>query len=52
MSKTRLSLRRYAELVALFLFARRDIAAIEKPPPIHPSKANPANPAQLLFNYA
>jgi putative transposase len=52
MSKTRLSPRRFAELVATFLFARRDIAAIEKPPPIHPSKAKPADPAQLVFNYA
>jgi IS4 transposase len=51
-SKTQLSPRRFAELVAAFLFTRRSIANIEKPPPINPSKAKPPNPAQLAFSYA
>lgn len=52
MAKTRLSPRRFVELVSVFIFARRDIGDIEKPPPIHPSKAKPINPAQLTLDYA
>jgi IS4 transposase len=44
---------RFAELVSQLLFARRSIAAIEKPPPINPSRPNPRNsPNQIEFRYA
>ena len=44
---------RLAELVSQFLFARRSIAAIEKPPPINPSRSKPRNsPDQIEFCYA
>src|SRR5712691_9597161 len=32
---------RLAELVSEFLFTRRPIAAIDKPPPVHPSQCQP-----------
>lgn len=51
-TRTHLTPRRFAELVKAFLCTRRTIADIEKPPPIHPSKAKPPNPAQLAFRYA
>jgi IS4 transposase len=44
---------RLAELVSQLLFARRSIAAIEKPPPINPSRPKPRNsPNQIEFCYA
>ena len=44
---------RFAGLLAGRLFARGDIAQIDKPPPIHPSKARSRSPKdQLEFTYA
>ena len=52
-AKTKLDILRFTELVSVFLFARRRLAAIEKPPPIHPSrKRDQANPNQIAFHYA
>jgi putative transposase len=43
---------RLAELVSQFLFARRSLAAIEKPPPINPSQRKPAlSQRQMEFCY-
>lgn len=43
---------RLAELVSQFLFARRSLAAIEKPPPINPSRRRPTAPQhQMEFCY-
>jgi len=43
---------RFAELVRQFLFTRRSIAAIDKPPPINPSKPHPQSvPDQFAFCY-
>jgi IS4 transposase len=43
---------RFAELVRQFLFARRDIATITKPPPTNPSRPKPiGSPDQLDFCY-
>jgi putative transposase len=43
---------RLAELVRQFLFTRRSIAAINKPPPINPSKSKSrVSPYQLAFSY-
>jgi putative transposase len=50
-TKIKLNQRRFVELVGTFLFARRHIGAIEKPPPINPSKAKPPNPDQMAFAY-
>jgi IS4 transposase len=48
-----LSILRFAQLVGCCLFQRRDIAAIERPPPVNPSRATPkASPGQLAFHYA
>lgn len=44
---------RLAELVCQFLFARRPLARIDTPPPIHPSTPQPrCSPNQLEFCYA
>jgi IS4 transposase len=44
---------RFTDLVACCLFQRRDLAAIERPPPVNPSRAKPnASPDQLAFHYA
>jgi putative transposase len=44
---------RFAELVCQFLLTRRCIAAIDKPPPVNPSKSKPrSGPSQLEFCYA
>jgi IS4 transposase len=43
---------RFAELIRQFLFSRRPIAKIDKPPPVNPSKRKPrGSPNQLEFCY-
>jgi putative transposase len=44
---------RFAELISQFLFSRRQIAEIDKPPPVNPSRRKSANsPDQMEFCYA
>jgi IS4 transposase len=44
---------RFTDLVARCLFDRRHIAAIERPPPVNPSRRKPnASPDQMSFAYA
>ncbi|HEX2887574.1 IS4 family transposase [Vineibacter terrae] len=43
---------RFAELVAACLFVRKPLHQIHRPPPVNPSSRQPADPNQLLFNYA
>jgi putative transposase len=44
---------RFTDLVRKFLFERRDLAAIEKPPPVNPSrKQDKSSPDQLSLRYA
>jgi len=44
---------RLAELLRQFLFTRRSIAALDKPPPVNPSRPKPGNsPNQIEFCYA
>lgn len=50
-ARLKLTPRRFAELVSAFIHVRRDIATIDKPPPINPSKPK-SNKKQLEFNYA
>jgi putative transposase len=51
--KVRLPILRFTDLVGQFLFERRQIGDIEKPPPINPSaKRDKSSPNQLSFNYA
>jgi putative transposase len=51
--KVRLPILRFTDLVTQFLFERRRIGAIEKPPPINPSaKRDKSSPNQLSFSYA
>jgi putative transposase len=42
---------RLAELVSQFLFSRRSIATIDKPPPINPSRRKSPSPDQMEFCY-
>ena len=52
-AKTKFDILRLSELVGVFLFARRRLAAIDAPPPTHPSKKRDrANPNQMAFCYA
>ena len=52
-AKTKFDILRFTELVGVFLFARRRLAAIETPPPTNPSrKRDRLNPNQLAFPYA
>jgi len=52
-ARTKLDILRFSELVGVFLFARRRLAAIDKPPPINPSrKLDRAHPNQLALQYA
>jgi putative transposase len=51
--RVRMPILRYTDLVAQCLFERRNIGAIEKPPPVNPSlKRNKSAPNQMCFNYA
>lgn len=44
---------RFCDLVARCIFERRNIAAIDKPPPVNPSKRRPTStPNQMSFAYA
>jgi IS4 transposase len=53
LNSLRLPALRLAELICQFLFARRPIAKIDKPPPVNPSTAQPRFfPDQLEFCYA
>lgn len=42
---------RLAELIAQFLFTRRSLAAIDKPPPSNPSRRKSTSPDQIEFCY-
>ena len=47
------SILRFTDLVRKFLFERRDLAAIEKPPAVHPNrKKDRTSPDQMSFCYA
>lgn len=49
----KISILRFADLVALCLFDRRHLGAIEKPPPVNPSRPQcPTSTNQLSFSYA
>jgi IS4 transposase len=44
---------RFTDLVTRCLFERRDIAAIDRPPPVNPGRAKPCcSPNQMSFAYA
>ena len=44
---------RFTDLVTQCLFERRHIAAIERPPPVNPSRRRPiCSPNQTCFAYA
>jgi putative transposase len=43
---------RLAELIRQFIFARRPLAELDRPPPVNPSKRKPPCPNQLGFCYA
>ncbi len=50
---TKIDILRFSELVGVFLFDRRRLAAIDAPPPIHPSrKRDQSHPNQMAFCYA
>jgi len=52
-AKTKFDILRFSELVGVFLFARRRLAAIDAPPPTNPSrKRDRSNPNQMAFHYA
>jgi len=49
----KISILRFTDLVALCLFERRHLGAIEKPPPVNPSRPQCKNSkSQLNFSYA
>ena len=51
--KISLPILRLTDLVAQYLFERRNLAAIERPPPVNPSRPKPQPPDhQLGFSYA
>ena len=51
-AKTKFDILRFTELVGVFLFDRRRLAAIDAPPPTHPSKKrDQASPNQMAFHY-
>jgi putative transposase len=48
-----MDIQRFTELVNLFIFSRRSIAAIDKPPPVNPSQRRDRSvPNQIAFAYA
>lgn len=52
-ARTKFDILRFRELVGVFLFNRRHLAAIDRPPPVHLSARQPRdNPNQLAFQYA
>lgn len=52
-AKSKFDILRFTELVGSHLFARRRLAAIDKPPPAHPSaKRSLSHPDQLAICYA
>jgi putative transposase len=52
-ARSKLDILRFTELVRIFLFDRRRLATIEKPPPVNPSKKRDrSNPHQMDFQYA
>ena len=52
-ARTKFDILRFTELVRVCFFERRPLAAIEKPPPVNPSKKKPRrNPLQIEFQYA
>lgn len=48
----KISILRFTDLVARCLFERRHLGAIEKPPPVNPSRRQRPNPQQLALSYA
>ena len=51
--KTKFDILRFTELVGVFLFDRRRLAAIDAPPPTNPSrKRDRTSPNQMAFRYA
>ena len=51
--RTKFDILRFSELVGVFLFDRRRLAAIDEPPPINPNKKrDQTSPNQLAFQYA
>jgi putative transposase len=51
-ARTKFDILRFSELVGVFLFARRRLAAINAPPTNPSQKADQSNPNQLAFCYA
>jgi putative transposase len=52
-AKTKFDILRFTELVGVFLFDRRRLAAIDAPPPTHPNKKrDQASSNQMAFHYA
>jgi len=52
-AKPEFGILRFTELVGQFLFSRRSLAAIDAPPPTHPSKKRDrTDPNQMAFCYA
>lgn len=50
--RSRLHILRFTELLARCLFDRRSLAAIERPPPVNPSRRQPDPPGQLRLSCA
>jgi len=52
-NKVPLDILRFTDLVSQFLFERRHIAKIDKPPPVNPSRPkDKSSPNQMSFSYA
>lgn len=53
LARVPLPILRFTDLVAQCLFQRKSIAAIDKPPPVNPSRPKPRTiPKQMAFRYA